>query len=177
MRDRIELILSDLGEVADRLDDAPLCDLGIEISRANAIFVAGLGRSGLMAKAFAMRLMHLGLAPHVVGETTTPDIGEGDLLICCTRRGESGSHSHFIDLAHEAGARAAVMTASPESTNAVKADLTVVLPVDRSIEAHQPLGTLFEQTLLLLLDLLTTRLMRDLEVDEAAMQRKHTSLE
>ncbi len=177
MRDRIDLILKDLGEVADRLEDGPLRELGVEISRANSIFVAGLGRSGLMAKAFAMRLMHLGLAPHVVGETTTPDIGEGDLLICCSRRGESGSHSHFIDMAHGVSGRVALVTASPESTNARKADLTVVLPVDRTIEAHQPLGTLFEQALLLLLDLLTTRLMRDLEVDEAAMRRKHTSLE
>jgi 6-phospho-3-hexuloisomerase len=177
MRERLRQILDDLGEVVPRLAEEPLCALGQEIGGARCIFVAGLGRSGLMTKAFAMRLMHLGLTVHVVGETTTPEIGPGDLLVCCSRRGESGSHSHFIDLAHDAGARAAVITASPDSTNARKADLVVVLPVDGSLARKQPLGTLFEQTLLLVLEALIAKLMEDLQVDEAAMERHHTSLE
>jgi 6-phospho-3-hexuloisomerase len=173
----VDRILGDLGEVAARLDTKPVCALGREIGGARRIFVAGLGRSGLMAKAFSMRLMHLGLSVHVVGETTTPEIGDGDLLICCSRRGESGSHSHFIDLAHDAGARAAVLTASPESTNAGKADLTVTLPVDDTIAGNQPLGALFEQSLLLVLEALIMKLMKDLRVDEEVMKRHHTSLE
>jgi len=173
----VDRILADLGEVASRLDTKPICTLGREIGRARRIFVAGLGRSGLMARAFSMRLMHLGLAVHVVGETTTPEIGPSDLLICCSRRGESGSHSHFMDLAHDAGARAAVLTASPESTNADKADLTVTLPVDDRIAGNQPLGALFEQSLLLVLEALIMKLMKDLRVDEEAMKRLHTSLE
>ena len=48
---------------------------------AERIFVAGAGRSGLAAKAFAMRLMHLGLPVFVAGETTTPGIRAGDLLV------------------------------------------------------------------------------------------------
>jgi 6-phospho-3-hexuloisomerase len=178
LRERIARILEDLGRIVPRMDTEPLARLGSEIGQAERIFVAGTGRSGLMARAFAMRLMHLGLSVHVVGETTTPEIGEGDLLVCCSRRGESGSHSHFIDLAHEARARAAVLTANPDSTNAQKADLTVVLPVDDDSHARrQPLGAFFEQSLLLVLEALVTQLMDDLHVDEEEMLRHHTSLE
>jgi 6-phospho-3-hexuloisomerase len=177
VRERLDRILADLAEIGRRFDAAQGCALGREVGRARRIFVAGLGRSGLMAKAFAMRLMHLGLSVHVVGETTTPEIGEGDLLVCCSRRGESGSHNHFIDLAHEARARVAVLTACPESTNARRADLTVTLPVDDTLESRQPLGALFEQGLLLVLEALIVKLMGDLQVDEEAMKRHHTSLE
>jgi 6-phospho-3-hexuloisomerase len=174
---KLASILDDLVEVAARVDEKQMCALGNALRGARKIFVAGTGRSGLMARAFAMRLMHLGLKPHVVGETTTPDIQSGDLLVCCTRRGESGSHSHFIDLAHGAGARVAVLTASVTSSNALKADLAVTLSLEESTEGHQPLGALFEQSLLLVLEAMIMKLMDDLEVDEEVMKRHHTSLE
>jgi 6-phospho-3-hexuloisomerase len=48
------------------------------ILQAQGIFCTGQGRSGLMISAFGMRLVHLGLKAHVVGEMTTPAIGSGD---------------------------------------------------------------------------------------------------
>ena len=51
------------------------------IQKDRRIFVAGEGRSGFSAKGFAMRLMHLGYTVYVVGETITPAIKEGDILI------------------------------------------------------------------------------------------------
>ena len=176
MKENLRRILDELAALIDEVDPKPIDAAIEEIRTARRIFIAGIGRSGLMARAFAMRLTHLGLDVHVVGETTTPQIGEGDLLICCSRRGESGSQQHFIDLAHGAGARAALFTASADSTVSSLADVVVVLP-HPTVPPSQPLGTLFEQMLLLLLDALVVRLMADLNIDEAAMQRKHTSLE
>jgi 6-phospho-3-hexuloisomerase len=49
---------------AERLADLVL--------NARRIFIAGAGRSGLAVRAFAMRLMQMGLAAYVVGETVTP---------------------------------------------------------------------------------------------------------
>ncbi|HID41529.1 MAG TPA: 6-phospho-3-hexuloisomerase, partial [Pyrodictium sp.] len=39
------------------------------------VLVMGAGRSGLVGRAFAMRLMHLGFNVYVLGETITPSIG------------------------------------------------------------------------------------------------------
>jgi len=62
-----------------------------DILNANAIFLMGAGRSGLVARAFAMRLMHLGLKVYVVGETTTPAVKRGDLVIAISGSGETRS--------------------------------------------------------------------------------------
>lgn len=51
------------------------------ILKADRIFVAGAGRSGFVARAFANRLMHMGLTVFFVGEPTTPAIKAGDLLV------------------------------------------------------------------------------------------------
>ncbi len=94
---------------------------------------------------------------------------------------ESGSHRHFIDLAHAANARVAFFTAHPDASVAAKANVLVVLPIESVVDGArtqaQPMGTLFEQALLLVLDALILRLMVDLDVSEEAMERLHTSLE
>jgi 6-phospho-3-hexuloisomerase len=38
------------------------------------VLVVGMGRSGLVARGFAMRLRHLGLHSYVLGETITPPV-------------------------------------------------------------------------------------------------------
>ncbi|MBL4557747.1 MAG: hypothetical protein JKP98_13445 [Rhodobacteraceae bacterium] len=45
------------------------------ILSANRIALYGVGREGLMMKALAMRLYHMGLDAHVVGDMTTPPLG------------------------------------------------------------------------------------------------------
>ncbi len=70
----VERILAEIGEVAGRIPEKDLEDLAEWIHGADRVYVAGMGRSGLMARAFAMRLMHLGIVTHVVGDTTTPSI-------------------------------------------------------------------------------------------------------
>ena len=49
--------------------------------RSKAIFLLGVGRCQYMLRAFCMRLMHLGFETYMVGDTTTPAIDQGDLLI------------------------------------------------------------------------------------------------
>lgn len=59
--------------------------------KANRIFIAGAGRSGFCARGFANRMMHLGFTVYFVGETTTPSIQEGDLLIVGSGSGTTAS--------------------------------------------------------------------------------------
>ena len=54
---------------------------------SNRIFVYGAGRSGLVAKAFAIRLVHLGFQTFVIGETITAPHSRG--------RGEHMAHRPF----------------------------------------------------------------------------------
>ena len=56
---------------------------------SNKILIVGQGRSGLVGRAFAMRLMHLGLSVYVVGETITPSIEMGDLLFAISGSGRT----------------------------------------------------------------------------------------
>ncbi len=70
---------------------------------ADRLYVAGGGRSGLMARAFAMRLMQLGLVTYVVGETTTPAIRAGDLLLACSASGETQVTVTVSEVAKKAG--------------------------------------------------------------------------
>ena len=50
-------------------------------SRERKIFVVGVGRSGFVGRAFALRLMNLGFNVYFLGETITPAAGEKDLIL------------------------------------------------------------------------------------------------
>ena len=147
------------------------------------VFVTGLGRTGLMARGFAMRLMHLDRRVFHVGDVITPAIGAGDLLVICSRTGASRVLSHYIRIAHHAKARVAVVTARADSPVAAHADVVLALddrPTRRPAgqrKRFQPLGSLFEQALLVVLDQVVLDLMEKLGLTEADMARIHTGFE
>jgi 6-phospho-3-hexuloisomerase len=154
------------------------------IPESNRIFVTGLGRTGLMARTFAMRLMHLGRRVYHVGDVITPAIRKGDLLIICSRTGRSPVLGHYIEIARRARARVAVLTANRTSPAARAADLVVTID-DRRVmagrmrraEAYLPLGSLYEQALLLVLDHVVVGLMSDLGLTEKDLARIHSTFE
>ena len=74
-----------------RVSDDHIEVLVDNILHCEKIFISGAGRSGLMAKAFCMRLMHIGFDAFVVGETVTPNIGAKDLLIIASGSGGTAS--------------------------------------------------------------------------------------
>ena len=79
---------------------------------ARRVFVTGLGRTGLMARGFAMRLMHLGRRVYHVGDVITPAIRRGDLLVICSRTGRSPVLLYYVKIAQRVGARVAIVTAA-----------------------------------------------------------------
>ncbi len=173
----LKQVLEELTEISARIDRAEMDRFVTLLEGVRRIFVAGMGRSGLMARAMAMRLMHLGFDVHIVGDTTTPSIGAEDLLICCTRYGRSRTLRTFIVKAHEAGAVAAVITMMGDTPLAKQADHVFLIPVANGGKTRQPLGTAFEQALLLYCDGLVMLAMEHLGVDESQMARQHTQLE
>ena len=151
---------------------------------ARRVFVAGAGRSGLAVKAFAMRLMHLGFEAHVVGETATPGMGADDLLLIGSGSGETGSLVAMAEKVRQLGGRLALVTIVADSRIGQLAEVVVSIPapspkarVDHGVASIQPMGSLFEQSLLIVLDVIVLRLMEQKGVGSAAMFERHANLE
>lgn len=156
---------------------------------ARRIFVTGLGRTGLMARGFAMRLMHLGRRVYHVGDVITPAIRRGDVLVICSRTGRSPVLLHYIAIARRVGARVAVVTGVRASSVAKRADTVLFLPTERPAAKAiaraakgrralaLPLGSLYEQALLLVLDAIVSRLMDTLGLTADDLRRIHTTFE
>ncbi len=177
-----QVIASEISGVIAAVDEAQIETLVDAIVDAAKVFVYGAGRSGMMMKAFAMRLGHLGLNAWVVGETTTPAIGPGDLLVVGSGSGQTRITLAIVEAARQRGAKTACITAHPESPIGRASDIVVVIPapvtkIDRDSPSVQPPGSLFEQCLLVLGDGMVMRLMRRLGTTEEEMRARHTKLE
>jgi 6-phospho-3-hexuloisomerase len=174
-------ILAEQVEAIARVDDRAVGDMVAAISGANRIFLLGEGRSGLVGRMFAMRLMQLGHRSFVVGETTTPSISDGDLLLAISGSGETGAVVMLAEGAKKAGAQLAAVTANPESRLAGLADLVVLLPTQHKLEgssSRQYGGSLFEQTTLLLFETMVSMLAAgDAASGFASLAKRHANLE
>ena len=177
------LALADLAAVFERIPDATLETFCTELLAARRIACHGAGREGLMIRALAMRLFHLGLDSHVVGDMTTPPLGEGDLLVATCGPGHVPTVLAFLDVARAAGARGLAVTAVPGAEVARHADVLIHLPAQTMASdvaepaSTLPMGTLFEIAELLFFDLAALRLRELTGQDAATMRARHTNLE
>ena len=175
--------LNDAARVVQRLDAKSFESFAQAIASARTIALHGLGREGLQMKGLAMRLFHLGLDAHVVGEMTTPPVGAGDLLICSAGPGDFASIAALNKIAKDAGAKTAIVTAQPSSTLAKNADHVLHIPAQTMADDQGaktsvlPMGSLFELSQMLVFELLVLRL-REIKGETAAsMRTRHTNLE
>ncbi|MFL0361365.1 6-phospho-3-hexuloisomerase [Curtobacterium flaccumfaciens] len=151
--------LQDLVVALRSADPAPTERALTLLAEADRVFVHGAGRSGLALRMTAMRLMHLGLDVHVVGEVATPAIRQGDLLLVASGSGTTGGIVQAAHTASDAGAQVLAVSTTDDSPLSEVADTTLVLPAatktDRSGTASvQYAGSLFEQGVVLLGDAL-----------------------
>jgi 6-phospho-3-hexuloisomerase len=115
-------------------------------------------------KGLAMRLFHAGFDAHVVGEVAPPPVAIRDLLIVSARPGDFATISALLAITGNAGAKAAVVTAGPDSATAADADHVLTIPA-QTMAGDQgerrsvlPMGSLFEASMLLTFELLVLRL-------------------
>lgn len=157
-------------------EEGPTVDEAVQvISKAKRVFVYGVGRSGLVARAFAMRLTQLGLDTFFIGETITPIVRSGDLVIIVSNTGTTMSAVQTANIARRVGAAVLAVTGSQHSKLAQAANLALVLTEGKDAMRSQfaPLGTLFETAALLLLDGIVADVMGELGETEASMRRRH----
>lgn len=156
----MSLVANELLRAAERTAVASasgLDDLADAVLGAERVFVVGAGRSGIALRMTAMRLMHLGLDVHVVGEATAPAIRPGDLLLTASGSGGTESVVRAARTASDAGARVAAITTDATSSLGEVADVVVTVPaapkLDRSATVSQQYaGSLFEQLVVVLGD-------------------------
>ena len=112
----IEDIIKEISNVTNMVTDEQLKLFIKKINEAKRIIVCGTGRSGLMLKSFAMRLMQMGYISYVVGETITPALKEGDLLIVASASGETNSVCQAVKSAQKENVEVIAITANEQST-------------------------------------------------------------
>jgi 6-phospho-3-hexuloisomerase len=174
-------------EVIDRINEESVEDMIQCILDSESTFVVGSGRSELVAKAFAMRLMHLGFRVYVVGDVTTPALTEKDCLVAISGSGETKTVALAAQTAKEVGTKVVGVTTNPESTVGVNSDVVVNIESKSKVPwkyytSHvlkgnyddlTPMGTLFEDSTLLFLDGLIAEFMVRLGKKETDMKKLH----
>ncbi|WP_316569440.1 6-phospho-3-hexuloisomerase [Neobacillus sp. YIM B06451] len=175
----LDAILKEINEVVSKVDEQSLADAAEYITNERRVFVVGEGRSGLMAKGFAMRLMHLGYEVYVVGETITPAIKENDVVVAVSGSGKSANVVSDAKKAKEKGARVLAFTSNLESELARGADASVLVPgtirgdQGDNRKSIQLLSSLFDQSVHIVLDGLCLYLSKRDGVSNDSATRKH----
>ncbi|XVU25970.1 6-phospho-3-hexuloisomerase [Actinoplanes sp. CA-054009] len=152
------------------------------LRQARAVFAVGNGRSGFVVRMAAMRLMHVGLAAHVVGETTTPAITADDVLIAVSGSGSTNGIVYAARQAASSGATVIAVTANPGSDLAKVAKIVLLIPAPEKTDhgdargSQQYAGSLFEQVALFAFEGVFDALWQASGADAVTMYRRHANL-
>lgn len=174
-------VLAEITGVLANVDPKSLELASANIFNSRRIVCAGAGRMGLMMKAFAMRLGHLNLPATFLGDSTVPRLDSpNDLLIIGTGSGVTPSMRLLAQIAHDAGVKVMCITADVNSPIAQLSDLVIELHATAGFDTPnsiQPMKTYVEQSLLILLDVLSLMLMNYDGVTSDDLYRRHSTLE
>jgi len=176
-----EAIVREVASVLASVDSGEVKAFVDGVLGARTVFVGGEGRSGLIARTFAMRVMQLGLESYVVGETTTPAVQPGDLLVAVSGSGETATTILFAQTAKAHGGRVAAVVASPDTRLGKLADLQLVIPgrakTGAGMESSQMPGSLFEQAAFMMFDAVVTALVKNRGESYKGMLQRHANIE
>jgi len=194
----MEQMAESIRKTAVMLDQRDASTFFQRILTSRRIYIAGAGRSGIISRAFAIRLLHLGFDVYVVGETITPALRPGDTLVVFSGSGETHTMATFCTTVRELGGFICLVTASPDSTIGRLADCVVnlgdltgyyrketatfeerqVTGQYRSVaSAFAPLGTLFETDALVFSDAVISALMVAKSEDAGELKGRLTNIE
>jgi 6-phospho-3-hexuloisomerase len=176
-----ELILNKISSVLQATEDSLVDKIVEAVDKANRIFITGAGRSGLVSRFFAMRLVHSGYKVYMVGEIVTPSIQAGDLFLVISGSGGTETLMPLVKKAKSLGAQVAVISMKSKSPMAELADL--VCPIGSGNENSfgivkgMPMGTVFELSTLVFLEAIVSKIVHDKGLTEEGMRALHANLE
>lgn len=180
----LDKVLLELTNNSKKIDRNQVDGFIKKILEAKHVFLTGAGRSGIVTRAFANRLMHLGFSVSVLGEISSPHSKNGDLVIICSGSGETGSLVSLATKAKSVGVSVALVTMKPDSTIGKMADCVLQIPGttkeenDREENAFaQPMGSAFEQLTLLTYDSIVLDIMTIKGETSETMFTRHADFE
>lgn len=176
-----ELILNKISGVLNDTDEKLVDKLVGAVDKANRIFITGAGRSGLVSRFFAMRLMHCRYTVYMVGEIVTPSIQAGDLFIVVSGSGGTETLLPLVRKAKSVGAEVAVISMKAKSPMAELADHVVQIGGENEYSfvtvQGMPMGTVFELSTLIFLEAVVSKIVHDKGLTEEQMRAIHANLE
>ena len=175
MKDTTVYILDEVRRTIERVDETVVSKIVETLAATPKIFIYGVGRSGLVGKAFAIRLVQMGLNVHFVGDTTTPIVKTDDLVFIISNTGETMSAVQTANIVRRIGAIVISITGSTNSKLGIASNivLELVQPRDDQKKRMAPLGTIFELASMVMLDSMIPLLMARLDQDETSLRRRH----
>jgi 6-phospho-3-hexuloisomerase len=176
-------ILDENRNLLERVCKEEVDRLAEEIDKAGRIFCAAQGRSGYILRCFCMRLMQLGYQVFFVGETITPGIDKGDMLIVLSASGQTAFTQEWIRIARRRGATTLGVIGVEDSPIGKALDFSLSLPAGSKLESSkefcsiQPPGSLFEQAAFVLLETIVLVLYQRQGSDPRIILDQHANLE
>lgn len=174
----LQEIINEITQVMDNVEYNQIEKAMEYIQKDCSVFISGEGRSGFMAKGFAMRLMHLGYSVYVIGETITPALKRGDVLILVSGSGESSSVVSNGNKGLERGCKLIAVTSKEQSSIGNIAHHILLVPgtikgeLTKERSSIQLLSSLFDQSLHIVLDAICYLLsVRDQVTNEKATSK------
>ncbi|HYN53417.1 MAG TPA: 6-phospho-3-hexuloisomerase [Methylotenera sp.] len=177
--DHQKLILDRLTTILSETDNSNVAKLIKLVDEAGRIFIGGAGRSLLVSRFFAMRLVHAGYKVNMIGEIVTPAIKAGDLLVLVSGSGGTETLLPFVKKAKSVGAKLVVVSMKKSSPMADAADLTIQIGNDSSfpLTKGMPMGSQFELSTLLFLEAVIGDIIEAKGLTEEGMRAIHANLE
>ena len=183
IRELIEVILKENRDLVSTLSNEAKEHFIERILSADSIFFCAQGRAGFVLRCFCMRLMHLGFQVYFCGETITPAVTAGELLVVLSGSGETPSTLEAVRSAKAHKAVTFGLLGNPDSEIAAQADNYIFLPGttklrrDNEPDSLQMAGSLFEQSAFLFLEAVVLELYQQRKQDVGSISSRHAVIE
>jgi 6-phospho-3-hexuloisomerase len=183
IQQKLELILQENHRLLQSLSDKTVEDFIQRLLGARAIFFCAQGRSGFILRCFCMRLMHLGYQVYFCGETITPAIESGDMLVVLSGSGETPSTLEAVKATKRRKAFTFAIVGNSESRIASVVDRYIHLPGttklrrDSEPQSLQMAGSLFEQGAFIFLEAIILALHQERLAGSDSFSSRHAVIE
>ncbi len=168
-------ILRELEEVVNLVSEDQVQTAVQLIQNKKRIFFSGMGRSGNVVKALAIRFMHLGYEAYVAGDASTPSIQKDDLLIAVSSSGATKATINHIEVAKKQ--KADVLLISAQCISPQEITCYLCIPAKTMVTSFQHAGSLFEQSVLIIGDALCAFLQQEKQISSEIMNQRHANLQ
>ncbi|MGN0371381.1 MAG: 6-phospho-3-hexuloisomerase [Enterocloster sp.] len=176
-----DVVLQELKQSLSGISQESILKMAEQITMEQRIFCDAAGRSRLQVGGFAMRLIQMGFQAQIVGEPTTPAITPGDVLFVCSASGSTPSLVEHARKARDMGVKLMLITANEASALSGLSDCKIVIAASskqqKTSASIQPMGSLFEQSVGILMDIIVMHLMERYHITSDDMYRNHSNLE